>query len=185
MSSMVFKPKLLLDCSLSMGIKSWRRERCQDNSAWGFSGSDLLLLPSGKGPRFLMIHTIALLSAVYLDLEFISSPAKLCKALANNRFHVGKAHFQYGICLNALLCNTSFVSMPLLMFNRYSKGTHTLRTEEKHKNEGPFKNVHHKSLVFYSNMTLGPTLHPAGTYSIAGTRWYLAEMNLLTNHHYL
>lgn len=133
MSSMVFKPKLLLDCSLSMGIKSWRRERCQDNSAWGFSGSDLLLLPSGKGPRFLMMHTIALLSAVYLDLEFISSPAKPCKALADNRFHVGKAHFQYGICLNALLCNTSFVSVPLLMFNRYAKGTHTLRMDEKHK----------------------------------------------------
>lgn len=52
-----------------------------------------------------MIHTIASLSAVYLDLEFISSPAKLCKALADNRLHDGKAHFQYAICSKALLCD--------------------------------------------------------------------------------
>lgn len=71
----------------------------------------LLLLPSGKGAHFLMIHTIALLAAVYLDLEFISSPAKLCQAQAKNRLHVGKAHFQYAICINALLRDTS---VPLL-----------------------------------------------------------------------
>lgn len=57
----------------------------------------LLLLPSGKGTHFLMIHTIAFLSAVYLDLEFISSPAKLCKAQEKNRFHVEKTH-TFSIC---------------------------------------------------------------------------------------
>lgn len=64
------------------------------------------------GAHSLMIHT--LLSAVYLDLEFISSPAKLCKAQTDNRLHVVKAHFQYGIFSNAcfLLCY-----LPLLVTN--------------------------------------------------------------------
>lgn len=64
------------------------------------------------GAHFLMIPT--LLSAVYLDLEFISSPAKLCKAQTDNRLHVVKAHFQYGIFSNAcfLLCY-----LPLLVTN--------------------------------------------------------------------
>lgn len=64
------------------------------------------------GAHFLMIHT--LLSAVHLDLEFISSPAKLCKAQTDNRLHVVKAHFQYGIFSNAcfLLCY-----LPLLVTN--------------------------------------------------------------------
>ena len=60
-----------------------------------------------KGTHFLMMHTHY--SAVYLDLEFISSPAKLCKAQTDNRLHVTKAHFQYAIFLNALLCDISFV----------------------------------------------------------------------------
>lgn len=41
----------------------------------------LLLLPSGKESHLLMMHTIAVFSAVYLDLEFISTSAKLSKAL--------------------------------------------------------------------------------------------------------
>lgn len=133
MSSMVLKPKLLLDCSLSMGIKSWRRERCQDNSAWGFSGSNsaCCCCLQEKRAHFLMIHTIALLSAVYLDLEFISSRAKLCKAQAENRLHVGKAHFQYAICINAWLCDTSFVSVPLLVSNRYANRDSHLQDERK------------------------------------------------------
>lgn len=70
------------------------------------------------GAHFLMMHT--LLSAVYLDLEFISSPAKLCKAQADNRLHVAKAHFQYGIFLNA--CSVTFLlcCLPLLVTNRNS-----------------------------------------------------------------
>lgn len=74
-----------------------------------------------------MIHTIALLSALYL--EFISSLAKLCKAQAENRLHVGKAHFQYAICVNDLLCDTSFVSAPSLVSNRYAKRESNLQHE--------------------------------------------------------
>lgn len=66
-------------------------------------------------------HNSFTLCSVYLDLEFISSPAKLCKAQVDNRLHVGKAHFQYAICLNALLCDTSFVSAPLFESNRYAE----------------------------------------------------------------
>lgn len=78
-----------------------------------------------------MIHTIASPSAVYLDLEFISSPAKLCKAQAENRLHVGKAHFQYAICSNASLRDTTFVSVPLLVSNRYAKRESHLQDERK------------------------------------------------------
>lgn len=82
-------------------------------------------------------HNSFTLCSVYLDLEFISSPAKLWKAQADNRLHVGKAHFQYAICLNALLCDTSFVSVPLLVSNRYAKGTRGWT--KKHKHEGLFR----------------------------------------------
>lgn len=103
-----------------------------------------------------MIHTIALLSAVYLDLEFISSPAKLCKAQAENRLHVRKAHFQYAICINASLCDTAFVSVPLLVSNRYANRDSHLQDERKtHTPEG--------LLLFCCNITLSCLLHLSGT----------------------
>lgn len=78
-------------------------------------------LQGKRRAHFLMIHTIASLSAVYLDLEFICSPAKLCKAQADNRLHVGKGHFQCALCLNALLRDTSYVFVPCLVSDRYAK----------------------------------------------------------------
>lgn len=56
-----------------------------------------------------MIHTKARLSAPYLDLEFISSPAEPRKAAADNRLHVGKAPFQGETCF---LCNVSARAEP-------------------------------------------------------------------------
>lgn len=82
MSSMVLKPQLLLDCSLSMSIKAQ-----EESDAKTILPGDFLVriqpaaVPSARGAHFLMIHTIALPSAVYLDQEFISSQlsrVKLC-----------------------------------------------------------------------------------------------------------
>lgn len=112
MSSMVLKPKLLLDCSLSMGIKKLKERAMPRQFCLGIFWFRFAAIAFRKRSMFSNdTHNSFTLCSVYLDLEFISSPAKLWKAQADNRLHVGKAHFQYAICLNALLCDTSFVSV--------------------------------------------------------------------------
>lgn len=69
----------------------------------------LLPLPSGREAHFLMIHTKAVFAAVYLDLEFISSPAKLSKALYRIGFTLEKARCQNVICTNGMPCYTHIV----------------------------------------------------------------------------
>jgi len=99
MAPMVFKPKLLSDCSLSMRgykkekeKKSWRRARCQDNSARGTFWFQICLADVAfrkKDHVYLMTQHNSFYSALYPDPEFISSPAKPSQALYRTRLHVG------------------------------------------------------------------------------------------------